>query len=140
MQKAAPAAEEEGVSTSGSHRAILVDDSFELRLLVRILLEDAGWEVVAEAADGVEAIAACDQTPCDVVIMDLNMPRMDGLVATREIKARHPHVMVIAFTCTADPITTQALLDAGAASQFDKPDINALVEHLGALAAPAAAA
>jgi CheY-like chemotaxis protein len=129
-----------GVSASGSHRVILVDDSAELRLLLRILLQDAGWDVVGEAADGVEAVAACDASPCDLVVMDLNMPRMDGLDATREIKRRHPGTMVVAFTCTADPLTTQSLLDAGASAQFDKPEVDALVAHLAALALPAAAA
>ena len=118
---------------SPSGRAILVDDSAELRLLLKILLAEAGWEVVAEAADGVEAIEVTAQVPCDVVVMDLNMPRMDGLEATREIKRRHPAVDVVAFTCTVEAVTIQALLDAGASRQFDKTDIGALVAHLAAV-------
>lgn len=118
---------------SPAGRAILVDDSAELRLLLKILLADAGWEVVAEAADGLEAIEAADNVPTDLVVMDLNMPRMDGLEATREIRRRHPGLLIVAFTCTVEPATIQALLDAGAACQFDKTEINSLVEHLAAM-------
>jgi CheY-like chemotaxis protein len=139
MQGAAGRAEELGVSASHSPRAILVDDSFELRMLLRILLQDAGWEIVGEAADGDEAVALCEATPCEAVIMDLNMPRMDGIEATRLIKGRRPETTVVAFTCTADALTAQALLDAGASCHFDKPDVNSLVAYLAALAAPDAA-
>jgi DNA-binding NarL/FixJ family response regulator len=140
MQPAAAPAEHSGVGPSHTLRAILVDDSFELRMLLRILLQDAGWEVVGEAGDGDEAVALCEATPCEVVIMDLNMPRMDGIEATRQIKRRRPETTVVAFTCTADALTSQALLDAGASCHFDKPDVNALVAHLALLASPGAAA
>jgi CheY-like chemotaxis protein len=140
MQAERRSAEEEGVSTPHSPRAILVDDSFELRMLLRILLQDAGWEIVGEAADGDEAVALCEATPCEAVIMDLNMPRMDGIEATRLIKRRRPETTVVAFTCTADALTAQALVDAGASCHFDKPDVNALVAYLAELASPAAAA
>jgi CheY-like chemotaxis protein len=140
MQAERRSAEEEGVSTPHSPRAILVDDSFELRMLLRILLQDAGWEIVGEAADGDEAVALCEATPCEAVIMDLNMPRMDGIEATRLIKRRRPETTVVAFTCTADALTAQALVDAGASCHFDKPDVNALVAYLADLASPAAAA
>jgi CheY-like chemotaxis protein len=139
MQPEGETAEEQGVSTPHSPRAILVDDSFELRMLLRILLQDAGWEIVGEAGDGDEAVALCEATPCEAVIMDLNMPRMDGIEATRLIKRRRPETTVVAFTCTADALTAQALVDAGASCHFDKPDVNALVAYLAELASPAAA-
>lgn len=74
----------------------IVDDSEPFREGLRALLATTPeLEVVAEAGDGLEAIAASIAHQPDVVLMDLNMPGMSGLDATREIVARSPHVAVL---------------------------------------------
>ncbi|MFJ6393997.1 response regulator [Streptomyces sp. NPDC091972] len=71
-----------------SVRVLLVDDQVLLRGTLRVLLDNAeGFKVVGEAGDGAEALELVRQHPTDVVLMDLRMPRTDGLQATRAIRA-----------------------------------------------------
>ncbi|MDX9956561.1 MAG: response regulator transcription factor, partial [Anaerolineae bacterium] len=72
-------------------RVLVVDDHTIVRKGIRALLaEIADLEVVGEAADGHEAIVQADRLHPDVILMDLGMPRMDGIEATRQIKLRQP--------------------------------------------------
>jgi DNA-binding NarL/FixJ family response regulator len=94
---------------------LLVDDDALARLGMRAALESADdIEVVGEAADGVEAVTAARQSHPDVVVMDVQMPHLDGVAATREIRslAHPPQVLVVtAFDLTAHVVDA---IDAGA--------------------------
>ena len=79
-------------------RVLLVDDDAETLVLLRAALEGEGVEVVGAAGDGSEVEALAGETDPDVVLMDLRMPRMGGLEATRSIKARRPWIQVIILT------------------------------------------
>ena len=79
-------------------RVLVVDDQELLRAGFRMILEQGGHEVVGEAGDGVEAIDRALTLLPDVVLMDVRMPRLDGIDATREIVARAPAVRVLALT------------------------------------------
>ena len=97
-------------------RVLLVDDHEMVRRGLRDFLrlfEDI--EVVGEAADGQEALAATDELRPDVVVMDLNLPRLDGVEATRELRATRPDVEVVALTGFADDERVMAAIEAGAA-------------------------
>jgi DNA-binding NarL/FixJ family response regulator len=116
-------------------RVLLVDDHAPLREVMRELLEQRGCEVVAEAGDGLEALEALDglaavEHDCDVVVMDLSMPRLGGIKATQAIMHRHPGVEVVGFTTRDDPLTSAALLEAGATRHFVKTQYRALVDHV----------
>jgi DNA-binding NarL/FixJ family response regulator len=79
-------------------RVLLVDDHPLFRDGVRSLLEARGVQVIGEAGDGEEAVQKALQFRPDVILMDIKMPRMDGLEATRLIKARLPEVKIVILT------------------------------------------
>jgi DNA-binding NarL/FixJ family response regulator len=77
---------------------LVVDDQELVRAGFRLILERAGMTVVGEAGDGVEALAVARETAPDVVLMDVRMPRLDGIEATRQLVAAMPEVKVLALT------------------------------------------
>lgn len=95
-------------------RAVVADDHPIFRQGLRVLLEDLGVEVVAEAEDGEEAVAAVQRERPDVVLMDLQMPRLSGLEATRRLIEQDPDVRVLVLTMVADDDTVFAAVQAGA--------------------------
>ncbi len=99
-------------------RVLLADDNTQFRQILRRLLErDAQIEVVAEAANGVEAITRSSEVSPDVVIMDVSMPGMDGIEATNEIKTRQPGVTVLMLSIGNKQPEIEAGL-AGGASEY----------------------
>ncbi|MDQ4125662.1 MAG: response regulator [Actinomycetota bacterium] len=102
-------------------KVLLVDDHASIRASLRQLLElRPGYDVVGEGANGEEAVAAVDATEPDVVLMDVNMPVMNGVEATRAIKERHPDVKVLALTAFGDMSLVSASIQAGASGYLLK--------------------
>ncbi|MGH9130332.1 MAG: response regulator [Acidimicrobiales bacterium] len=101
-------------------RVVLADDHRLLREGVRRALEDAGMLVVGEASDGQEAIRLVDQLRPEVVLMDVAMPVLDGIAATRVLVQRHPQLAIIALTMFTDPTTLARVREAGAAGWLGK--------------------
>jgi len=96
-------------------RLLLVDDHALLRAGLAALLDGAeGIAVVGEAADGRQALAATAELAPDVVLMDLSMPVMDGVTATRELIAAHPGVAVVVLTSFSERARVRDAIDAGA--------------------------
>jgi DNA-binding NarL/FixJ family response regulator len=104
-------------------RILIVDDQSLVRKAVRQLLEShAGWRVCGEAADGVEAVDQTRELHPDVVIMDLSMPKKDGLEATREIHASFPETHVLILTLHHFPHLAEVVQLAGAQGCVLKSD------------------
>lgn len=102
-------------------RILLADDHPMLRQGIRELLErERDFEVVAEAGDGEETIRLADELVPDVILMDIGMPKVSGLEATRQIKAKHPGTVVLVLTIHDEEEYIVGLLEAGAAGYLLK--------------------
>jgi DNA-binding NarL/FixJ family response regulator len=102
-------------------RVLLVDDHAMMRQGLRTVLDGyVDFEVVGEAQDGHEAIAAVEELRPTVVVMDLQMPNKNGFEATAAIKARHPDIIIIGLSVNADADNAEAMRKAGAAMLLTK--------------------
>src|SRR5213596_2612313 len=106
--------------------ALIADDNEGMRLVARALLEEAGCIVVAEAADGEEAVERVLEHRPEVVLMDHRMPVTDGVEATRRIKSAWPHAIVVAWTSVDAPGTAELFFAAGASHYVVKDDLSRL--------------
>jgi DNA-binding NarL/FixJ family response regulator len=102
--------------TKGPLRILLADDHLTVRHGLKLLIDSqADMKVVAEASDGAAAVQQAVTTKPDVVVMDISMPGMTGLVATRKLKELQPQVAIVTLTRHSDDAYLQELLRAGAA-------------------------
>ncbi|HJT22920.1 MAG TPA: response regulator transcription factor [Nitrospira sp.] len=109
-------------------RILLVDDVEEVRKSLRsFLVTQPHFDVVGEASDGEEAVLAVAQLKPSVVVMDINMPRLNGIKATARIKRDHPHVVVVGLSVYATEDTRRLMKAAGATTVVSK---EAAVEQL----------
>lgn len=117
-------------------RVLLVDDHAVVRQGLRLFLGlDDRIEVVGEAGNGEEALSEAEALRPDVVVMDLMMPVMDGIAATRELRRRWPEIEVIALTSTLEEHKVNGAIDAGAISYMLKDaSSDALAEAIHAAA------
>jgi PAS domain S-box-containing protein len=102
-------------------RLLLVDDHVVMRQsLTRLLSGEPSLEIVGEAADGKQAIELAGKLQPDCVLMDISMPVMDGIEATRRIRTAHPRIQVIGLSMYEDPAQMRAMHEAGAAEYVAK--------------------
>jgi DNA-binding NarL/FixJ family response regulator len=111
----------------GRLRILLADDHTIVRQgLRKVLEEQPEWEVVAEAADGREAVRLAEQHRPEVAILDVAMPLLNGIEATRQIKRRMPDTRVLVLSMHADEAYVTQVLQAGATGYLlkDSADID----------------
>ena len=102
-------------------RILLADDHIVVRTSLALLLEEEpDLQIVGQAGDGREAVALAERLRPDVVVMDLNMPVVDGVEATRQITACCPEVKVIGLSFHEAAYVAHALLKAGGAAYVVK--------------------
>jgi DNA-binding NarL/FixJ family response regulator len=101
-------------AAAGGLRVLVVDDCESMRQCVRLALARAGMTVVGEAGDGAEALVLAAARQPDVVLMDLHMPRMDGIQATRALRQQQPETRVVLWTGESDEQLASALSRSGA--------------------------
>jgi DNA-binding NarL/FixJ family response regulator len=101
-------------------RVLLADDHARLREALRDLLEETGFEVVGESGDGVDAVAAARELAPDIVVLDLRMPVLNGLDATKLIKDTRPATQVVVLSAFESPQLERQAREAGAFAYVDK--------------------
>jgi DNA-binding NarL/FixJ family response regulator len=115
------ASESKASVLSVSIRIVIVDDHKMVRQgLRRVLEEESHFTIVGEAGDGQEAIALARELEPHVVLMDVNLPTLSGIEATREIVHDRPSTIVIGLSFGSDAYVTEAMQAAGAVSCISK--------------------
>lgn len=117
---------------------LIVDDSELIRLATRHFLESQpGFKVCGEAVDGIDALEKATHLNPDLIILDIAMPRMNGLQTARELRARKYRVPIILFTWYADAIQPEDAAAAGISAVISKSNPAALQNHIKSLLATA---
>lgn len=101
-------------------KVLIVDDEAHIRLLMKTVLQDSGAEVVGEASNGQEAVAAFNEAKPNLVLMDINMPVMDGISALEKIVEIDPDALVIMLTSLSNMESVQKCIEAGAGGYIRK--------------------
>lgn len=99
---------------------LLVDDEPHIRKYVGLILKQLGSPIIVEAANGEEAVEAYRRDNPDLVLMDVNMPKLDGLDALKQIRALDPDSVVIMLTSLANRETVEQALELGAVGYIRK--------------------
>ena len=109
--------------TAGVRRVLLVDDHAMVRQGLRAVLDaHPDLFIIGEAADGREAVSIAKKRTPDVIVMDINMPRMDGIEATKRIKKDQPGMVIIAVSVNDTPDLRESLQRAGASAFVSKAE------------------
>lgn len=104
-----------------SKRILIVDDAIFMRMKLKDILEKGGYEVVAEAQNGVEAIEKFKTENPDLVTMDITMPEMDGIAALKGIREINPNAKVIMCSAMGQQSMVMDAIRAGALDFIVKP-------------------
>jgi DNA-binding NarL/FixJ family response regulator len=119
------------MAVEGTLRVIVADDDAFARRLIKSVLQNAGMTVIAEAGDGEEAVELGLHYRPDVIVMDVVMPRLDGILATRKLLQRNPDQLVVVLTGESEQEFGLPALRAGAVGFLSKEmDIDALPQAL----------
>ena len=104
-------------------RVLIVDDQLPFRAVARTVIGmTAGFEVAAEAETGEAALVAVDEDPPDLVLMDINLPGINGIEATRRIRTEHPEVEVILLSTYSEADLPADAREVGALAYVHKED------------------
>ncbi|WP_342600694.1 response regulator [Psychrobacillus sp. FSL H8-0483] len=104
-----------------SKRILIVDDAAFMRMMIKDILTKNGFEVVGEAADGLQAVEKYAELKPDLVTMDITMPEMDGIAALKEIKSKNPDATIIMCSAMGQQAMVIDAIQAGAKDFIVKP-------------------
>ena len=102
-------------------KVLLVDDHKIVRDGIKLMLKSqAGIDVVAETDDGQKVTELLEHTPVDVIVMDINMPEMNGIQAAKMVKKAYPDIKILALTMSSDDTHIRQMVQAGASGYIMK--------------------
>lgn len=104
-----------------SKRILIVDDAAFMRMMIKDILSKNGFEVVGEAADGLQAVDKYAELKPDLVTMDITMPEMDGIEALKKIKEKDPSATIIMCSAMGQQAMVIDAIQAGAKDFIVKP-------------------
>jgi len=117
-------------------RIIIADDSDVIRLVLKDILTIGEYTDILESSDGEESINLYKEIKPDLILLDLAMPKKDGLTVVKEIIAFDPNAKIILITASDDQKTIQQCLDSGTSSYISKPfDFNTILKGISDLLA-----
>ena len=102
-------------------RVLIVDDSSYICLICRQALSKAGYQAIGECYDGIQAVEKALELNPDVILMDMALPKMNGVDATKNILAQLPQVKILAMSAIHDPWMKENAIQAGCAAFLEKP-------------------
>ena len=102
------------MSAGAKVRVLLADDEAHVRLFIKSVIGTLGFQVVGEAANGQQAVEQFEKLSPDLVLLDINMPVMDGITALKELRKRSESVAIIMLTSLASVEVVEQCLEAGA--------------------------
>ncbi len=102
-------------------KVMIADDSDAIRMVLRDILSIGGHQIVAEAQNGAEAVEMYSQANPDVLLLDLAMPKKDGLTVVKEVMAKHPDAKIILITASDNQNVIGDCIKNGAKSFISKP-------------------
>jgi DNA-binding NarL/FixJ family response regulator len=108
------------------HRVVIIDDDRAMRLLARIAAEEAGCQVVGDAATAADGVALVARVRPTLVVMDYKLPDEDGVRVSARIVEKSPEVDVVAWTSSDEPAVAEAFRAAGARHVVPKRELERL--------------
>lgn len=103
------------------NRVLIVDDAGFIREILTRICESAGYYVVGEAVDGETAFSQALRLKPDIILMDIVMPRKNGIEATKEILKKNPEITIIACSTIDDELMKEQVIEAGCVAYVNKP-------------------
>ena len=115
---------------------LVVDDAPDIRFLLEVSLSrEPKVRLVGQAENGEQAVEKIEKLRPDLVVMDMHMPIMDGVAATRRVSELWPNIEIVGFTSSGSSRAHDAMCEAGAVKSFDKSDVIPLLEFIRTRAA-----
>ncbi|AEI41119.1 CheY [Paenibacillus mucilaginosus 3016] len=102
-------------------KILVVDDSLFMRMILKNVIQELGYEIAAEASNGMEALTKYEEIKPDLVTLDITMPEMDGMTALEEIRSRDPEAKVIMVSAMGQQALLIRAVSMGASDFIVKP-------------------